>query len=807
MNIILGLSSIAILPVALSGLLNYLEKKTAWGQTANKYRQILYGCLFGLLAIIGTECGVDVGGAAANTRDSAVLVAGLLFGAPAGILAGFIGGIERYLAVYWGAGTYTRLACSLSTILAGFIGAGLRLYLFDDKRPTLLYALFIGFVTEVLHMLMIFFTNMNDVETAFFFVRACSLPMITVNGAAVMLSTLVLTLQSKDHSIRLFSLIKNKQITALFQKWLLLCVLLAFVVTCIFAVVLQQSIATKNTRELLSANIDDAVSNIQDATDRKILEIATQVCKEIKVHALLSDISQRYSIAEINLINRNGIILQSTNPDFVGYDMSSAEQSKAFLCLLDSEDSYVQDYQPIGYDHTILRKYAGVSLPGHNGFVQIGYDAQQLQASIDNQITGITRNSRVGRNGFILITTQTFTIVSGRDNSQGRSLSSLGLRFDPNTIPQETPFQARINEQECTCMYRFMDGYYILSALPQNESLLSLRLSVYITAFMEILVYASLFILIYFLIKKLVINNIRSVNESLSRITHGDLDEVVNIHSNEEFSSLSDDINATVNTLKQYIAQAESRLDKELEMAKVIQSSTLPHALPGFSHKKDIDLFATMDTAKEVGGDFYDYYLLDENRLAFLIADVSGKGITAALFMMKAKTILKSFAERETDVSVILTKTNQALCEGNEAEMFVTCWMGILNFETNTIEFANAGHNPPLLRRKDGSLSYFKTRPGLVLASMEGVRYRKGEMTFEPGDEILLYTDGVTEATDKDEQLYGEARLMQSFLPCQGVQAEEVCSLIKADVDKFVADAPQFDDITLLSLKYRRVTA
>ena len=209
-----------------------------------------------------------------------------------------------------------------------------------------------------------------------------------------------------------------------------------------------------------------------------------------------------------------------------------------------------------------------------------------------------------------------------------------------------------------------------------------------------------------------------------------------------------------------------------------------------------------MDTAKEVGGDFYDFYFVDEDHLAFLIADVSGKGIPAAMFMMTAKTLLKSYAESGMNVSEVLTKANNKLCEGNDAGMFVTVWMGYLNTKTGEVTYTNAGHNPPLIRRADGSVEYIKSRPGLVLAGMEGIRYRSNTIQLSQGDILYLYTDGVTEATDLNNELYGESRLLAVLEKESNVDVHSMCHLVKADVDAFAGKAPQFDDISMLSLQY-----
>ena len=209
-----------------------------------------------------------------------------------------------------------------------------------------------------------------------------------------------------------------------------------------------------------------------------------------------------------------------------------------------------------------------------------------------------------------------------------------------------------------------------------------------------------------------------------------------------------------------------------------------------------------MITAKEVGGDFYDFYMLNESTIAFLVADVSGKGIPAAMFMMRAKTVIRDLAERGLEPDEIFTIANEKLCENNDAGMFVTAWLGILDTKTGLLKFANAGHNPPLFKRSGEEFSYMKARSGMLLAGMEGIKYRKNELQLVPGDKLYLYTDGVTEATDNNTELYGEQRLLDFVNSLENIEPESLCKLIKDDVDKFVGTAPQFDDITMLAMNF-----
>lgn len=796
---------ISLLPVALSALI-YLAKRT---KTAEKLpyfaRQAIIGVLFGGMAIIGTEFGIKIDGAVINVRDASPIIAGLLFGAPAGVIAGLIGGTERWFAVYWGAGEYTRLACSISTALAGFFAAGLRKFMFDDKKPKWYYCLATAVITEVVHMLMIFLTNMTDARTAFSFVRICSLPMIATNGLAVMLAGILLSVLSGNEKKGARHDLKN--ISQSFQRWLLICVTAGFLMTTIFTWALQTELAKNEAHDIAHINLEDVREDILDVSNENLLKLAKNISARINSAEnagteLLYSLESEYDVAEINIIDLRGIITVSTHPDFLNYDMRGGEQSAEFLVLLDGNTTeYVQNYQPTSFDASIMRKYAGIALD-KGGFVQVAYDFERFKRDIDDAVIGATRNRHVGENGSIIIAGEDWNIVSDRHGNESKNLDVTGIFIDRASMPEETPFDATVYGEDSICAYIVSEGYYIVASIPKTEAMFSRDIAVYVMVFMEFVVFGILFIVVYFLIKKLVVDNMAKINKSLAKITSGNLDTVVDVRTNEEFASLSDDINSTVLTLKRYIAEAAARIDRELEFAKSIQHSAIPSVFPPYPGHGEFDIFATMDTAKEVGGDFYDFYFVGENKFAFLIADVSGKGIPAAMFMMTAKTIIKGYAESGIPVDKVFTTANEKLCESNDAGMFVTAWMGVLDIDTGKVEFVNAGHNPPLVKHKDGSFEYLRTRPGFVLAGMDGIKYRKNELLLAPGDEIYLYTDGVTEATNTNEELYGEKRLNELLDKSNGLSGEEICRAVKGDIDKFVGDAPQFDDITMLHLKY-----
>lgn len=603
---------------------------------------------------------------------------------------------------------------------------------------------------------------------------------------------------------------KKRKISQSFQRGLLGLVITAFFVTTAFLWFFQTKLSEENAVDLLKLNISDVRQDIVDASDENLLQLSWKIAGDLNsvnniTNDFLHELTNKYDVAEINFINSEGIIKATTYPDFMNYEMASGKQSAEFLCLLSDElhakKEFVQSYQPVSYDTSIWRKYGGVVLR-KGGFVQVGYDADRFQKDIDEFVVGVTRNRHVGEGGCMIITDEKGYIVSGPYGNEGENIALTGINLDTEKISAGTKFVSDFYGESSYCMYQESEGYRIIAVMPRSEAALSRNVAVSVTTIMQIIIFAALFILIYILVKSLVVDNIYKINDSLSAITEGQLDTVVDVRSHVEFEELSDDINSTVDTLKKYIADAEARIDAELAFARAIQHSALPSVFPPYPNRKEFDIWATMHTAKEVGGDFYDYYFVNEEILAFLIADVSGKGIPAAMFMMTAKTLLKSYAETGMSVEKVFIHANEELCEGNDTGMFVTAWMGLLNTKTGLVTFANAGHNPPLVKRTDGTFTYLKTRPGLVLAGMEGVRYRKNEVQLEPGDIIYLYTDGVTEAMNITEELYGEERLLTILNTNAHADTQTICEEVKVNVDAFAGEAMQFDDITMVCLKY-----
>lgn len=284
------------------------------------------------------------------------------------------------------------------------------------------------------------------------------------------------------------------------------------------------------------------------------------------------------------------------------------------------------------------------------------------------------------------------------------------------------------------------------------------------------------------------------------------------IQTGDEIESLSQSFNFMLEELENYIdnlshvTAEKERIGAELDIAKHIQASMLPCIFPAFPERREFDIYATMTPAKEVGGDFYDFFMVDDRHLAIVMADVSGKGVPAALFMVIGKTLIKDHTTPESDLGKVFTDVNNLLCEANSEGLFITAFEGVLDLETGTFDFVNAGHEMPYICKAGGDFEAYKIRPGFVLAGMEGMKYRAGTMTLDVGDKIFQYTDGVTEATNINNELYGMERLCKILNARKNNTPIEILESVKADIDEFVGEASQFDDITMLCLEYKAKT-
>ena len=295
-------------------------------------------------------------------------------------------------------------------------------------------------------------------------------------------------------------------------------------------------------------------------------------------------------------------------------------------------------------------------------------------------------------------------------------------------------------------------------------------------------------------------NDNQKLKEMCNSIQANTKDEIGELA--HDFNRMMGDIESYVMNIRTVTAEKE-RIGAELSIATQIQANMLPCIFPAFPERNEFDIYATMNPAKEVGGDFYDFFMVDDRHLAIVMADVSGKGVPAALFMVIGKTLIKDHTQPGKDLGEVFTEVNELLCESNSEGLFITAFEGVLDLSSGEFRYVNAGHEIPYICKNGGKFEPYKVKAGFVLAGMEGMRYKCGEITLDVGDKLFQYTDGVTEATNADNELYGMERLTAFLGKNSELTPTELLPKIKEDIDRFVGEAPQFDDITMLCLEYK----
>ncbi len=692
LSMILKMSAVTGLYVVLTMLLWKWTKKVKLKLSA----KIIIGVIYGISAILSTHFGVDYSDMLLNVRDLGPLSAGLFFHPVSGIIAGLIGGIERFIVGTWfGVGAYTRVACSVSTCLAGFLAALMYYFIFKRRKPSAFYAFFIGAVMEVFHMYVVLITHRDDMSMAFYVVQTCSLPMIIFTGIGLAASAIALkALAGELRNPLKRPKMEDISVAQKFQFWLFSVVTIVLALNLVFVIKMQTQTAQQNTSETLiraSGDIRDVYTTLMEAEAKT---------GEPENHELLVEVFSNYHVGNegtFDILSGSGIV-------------------------------YYGD---------------------HRGKAMLRPDLQEMKSHPPGEI-----------------------------------------------------YHAKLFQTPSLCLTEQLpDGKLLLTQIPDTEMYYARDIQVLETTFADIILFAVIYILIYMLMQEIVITNLNRINVSLDRITGGDLNEVISVRNSSEFASLSDDINQTVTALKGYIEAAEKRIEQELEFARIIQESSLPK---NFSFpRNDMEIYAMMDPAKEIGGDFYDLFFIDKNKIAMVIADVSGKSIPAALFMMRAKTAVRGLAESGETPAEILRRANNSLCEGNEADMFVTVWIGIVDLLTGRMAYASAGHEYPVLMRAGGEYEYVKEKHSPPLACMEDMSYKEYEILFKPEDRLFVYTDGIPEAINEETEQYGSERLLKILNTVKEVPIEEVLPAVRKDIADFVGEEDQFDDITMLGFVYK----
>jgi serine phosphatase RsbU (regulator of sigma subunit) len=298
------------------------------------------------------------------------------------------------------------------------------------------------------------------------------------------------------------------------------------------------------------------------------------------------------------------------------------------------------------------------------------------------------------------------------------------------------------------------------------------------------------------------------LHKGVERVAKGDLSYQIKISSKDEIGDLANAFNKMTADLNEYIINlkettaAKERIQSELNVGKEIQRRMLPHVFPAFPHRSEFDIFAIMEPAKEVAGDFYDFFFIDEQHFCFIISDVSGKGVPSALFMVITKTLLQAEAQRNYPLHQVVANVNNALSKNNDTAMFATTFVGILDVNTGDLQIVNAGHNPPIIGNDIDGYNYISVDQNIALGIFDNFKFKRNQIKINKGDKILLYTDGITEAFNEAGEQFSEGRLLEIMNMSKSETSEQLVMNIRQEIKKFVKDAEQSDDITILAVSY-----
>ncbi|MBR1907415.1 SpoIIE family protein phosphatase [bacterium] len=390
----------------------------------------------------------------------------------------------------------------------------------------------------------------------------------------------------------------------------------------------------------------------------------------------------------------------------------------------------------------------------------------------------------------------------------GKSLNNIPMFRTDLQSGEEITYN---NKKYITFILSEENGMEVTIFVPKKEMFKFLGFEVAFLIFALITFYIGVCILIYLFLTKNINKPIKMLVKTAEEIGRGNLDSVVNIEKPEEFALLANTLNNTSEEIKQYIETLDGYIKEkkqaefELKIAKEIQKTAMPNRFPAFPQHKEFDIYATMETAREVGGDFYDFFFLNDDTLAFLIADVSGKGIPAALFMMKAKAVIKNIAKTEITLEQLFEQVNKELCQNNEQGLFVTAFFCTLELSTGTLKYLSAGHNPPFIKRKNGNYEKITCNQNFVLGGMPDTKFKSEEMTLMPNDKLFLYTDGLTDVIDEFGNLFGEEGIKMCLDKYNASNINELLDDVNNEIKEYSKSAEHGlpDDITMLTLEYK----
>ena len=753
--------------VLASLVLERLSRLPAVSRLKAVKRQLLQGAALGMLPLAGSffftyDSGADI---VVFLGDAPTIVAGFFFGPFAAVVSGLLAVAAHALPRALGLGSSLWLVSAAASLVVSLFAAALAKWAFFSRRPALLPALLGAGIAELSYFSALFLLRIDHFTSALDIAAVAVEPMVV---------TCALTAAAAAVALRSWGTWRANFIAPVSL------VLILYSACYLLFAYSEDALAARKTKIALDYHAVDVGDSIDDQIAVALRFIGNPIVREIgTAHAMsnaeMVEILRRFMVDEINVIDTTGENIGSSDPGIArrGGNMNDSPRSSEFMVLVNGKDRFFhQPFRHGVHNPDVVRKYFGVSFPDGSGFVQIGYDIRRFNIDFRSVFSRMFNGWQLGECGYLVayntVTGKIACEPCGHKEAMGKDIHEIGISQDfvfPGS--SDKTFSLRLFGEKCLCRIVSLGDWRYLVVIPLREFYGPANLTTFFFGTILFCVFSFFWILF-----------------------------------------------AKMSSARRKIDELREAEDKrragDLALARTIQMSALPMVFPPFPRDFTLDLFAQMEPAREVGGDFYDFFYLAQDRLAVLVADVSGKGVPAAMFMMKAKATIKSCLFSFRDISKAIEEANTRLAEANDAEMFVSCWVGVLNRESGEIEYVNAGHNPPYIRRLSGEIESLGAVSGLVLAAIGGLSYVRHVIRLNPGDSLFLYTDGVTEAIDMRTEMFEEARLEKALSSApvgegQGmwVAPRELCRTVRDALGAFVGETPQFDDITMLALLWR----
>ena len=739
--------------IAASALLTALGAWAADRMPFLKKHPVRLGIWFGVLAIVANTAAANVAGlnVSVGLRNAPPLVAAFFFGALPGVIAGAVAALWRAATPLWGVGTAFWASSAPVTFIVAVYGAALHKYVFDGRRPPAVTAAVAAAFGEVLHLSLNYCFGFANMARALEVIYAGAAPMIAGAALAAGLSACFCGSWRGWRSNFCSSM-----------TWAFVCFGLAFGAVA--------AISIRNAVKQTGSALRDAVRKLEQNTDAQIGYMLH--CNAVSIANVIGDpapmtlsemqrIADDFDVDELNIFDREGKLVATNNPQVREHNrtLRPAGPLEAYFELLEGKRTFVKEkFRPNRSNEREFAKYIGVPMPGNKAFLQLGYTWRRFEEEFSTFFFPMLADAEFGETGYFLIADAHGRVcvpVNDHPKAEGMTLSELGFGAKNLAEPPGRAFYARVDGAWSRCIrYEDIGPWKLYAVLPLAEYHGPAALTICVSGFV-LFAFCAVF--------RMLLLTFRSAQKKIDALREAE----------------------------------NRRREADLALARKIQLSQLREDDPDTPRYR---IRAVMSPAREVGGDFYDYYELPDGKLALTVADVSGKGVPAAFFMMRAKAILKSGIYHAATVGEALTMANKRLNRNNDAFMFVTAWVGIYDPATGTLDHVSAGHNPPFLKRADGSVAMVTApRRAAALAVLPEAAYTGSVMRLRPGDKLFLYTDGVTEAMDPAGGLFGAERLRDTLAAAAG----DFIPAVERALKDFTAGTPPSDDTTMLTLEVK----